>query len=192
MVIKLATIRISKIDDIDQISKIMIPAFQDKVSIIVGDDKKAEKIIKEIIKSIKGKIYVAIENEKIVGAIIISTSLLKISSSTSKTCFKELGFIKSIKAFNLVKNYLKSVPQKNDDEGTLEAVGVLNAYHGKGVGKDLIIYSENYLRENNYKYFGLGVKNDNLAVNLYKKLDFEIITMYSNKLGDWYYMRKNI
>lgn len=190
--IKLLEIREAKEKDFPQISKVMIPAFQDKVLEIVGDKRKAEKIIEKIIKSIKGKIFVAVLDEKIVGAIIISTSKIEFSFSTIKTCIKELGILKTIKAFRIVNNYQKSVPKIPKNEATLEAVTVLNEFQRKRIGKQLIIKAEEYLKENKFKFFGLGVKTNNKAIELYKKMNFAIISNYNNKLGSWYYMRKEL
>lgn len=185
-------IRKFKEEEIIIISKILIPAFQDKVSVIVGDDEKALKIIPEIIKSIDGGIFVALEDETIVGAIIVTISKIKFSFAIIKTCFKELGFFKAIKAFKLINNYKRSLPKKNEIEGTLEAIGVLKEFQGQGIGYDLILKGEEFLKENNFKFFGLGVKIDNKAVKLYESMNFQNITNYENKLGNWYYLRKEL
>lgn len=170
----------------------MIPAFQDKIITIIGDNEKALKIIQGIIKSINDEIYIAEDGKKIIGAIIVTTDKMKFSFQTIKTCFKELGISKSIKAFNLVNNYTRSVPKKLENEGTLEAVAVLEEYRGKRIGEDLILKAEEYLKGKKFKYFGLGVKTDNKAIELYEKMNFIKISNYKNKLGNWIYMRKEL
>ena len=220
----MANIRIREAlpDDLGNISKVLAPAFSDKVDIMVGDEEIAVKIIPAIIQSLKAGIFVAVEkngtgdaqesvNEGeggeegsgegrgegriggiIVGAIIVSTREMTISMPVVKACFRHLGFLGSMRAFRKVLNYLRSVPKKNVGEGTLEAVGVLESHRGQGIGEILVVTGEKYLKGKGKKYYGLGVKEGNSAVSLYEKLGFRSQGNYKNIIGTWIYMKKSL
>ena len=192
----MTNIRKADEQDIPQVANVLIPAFQDKILAIIGDHEKAQELLPHIIRSIEGEIFVATvlesNRKKIVGAIIISTTKFKISFPVIMSCLRTLGFLGSIRALRQVNNYLGSVPKIQDREGTLEAVGVLEEYNGKGIGEQLILQGEKYLRKNGKFYFGLGVKERSRAVELYQKLGFEIIESYRNDLGNWLYMAKGL
>ncbi len=183
--------------DISDMTRVLAPAFQDKVTTIIGDDEKAMEIIPEIIRSIKGGKFVAETvgdngDRTMVGAIIVSTYEVKISFYVIRACIRELGLLGALKAFGLVFNYLHSVPKKEKDEGTLEAVGVLEGSKGQGIGEKLVVVGAEYLRKEGKRFYGLGVTAENNAVKLYEKLDFTVIERYQNKLGNWLYMRKTL
>ncbi len=59
MVKSLITIRKSRPAEIQEISKILAPAFEDKVTAVIGDADKALRIIPIIIRSIVGAVFVA-------------------------------------------------------------------------------------------------------------------------------------
>lgn len=59
MVKPVVTIREYDPSEIDEISMILAPAFEDKVMVVIGDREKAMRIIPTIIRSIEGTIFVA-------------------------------------------------------------------------------------------------------------------------------------
>jgi len=210
------TIREAEKEEIHDVSRVLAPAFHDKVMLVVGDEEKALKIIPELIRTIVGETFVAVKDggtgkdgkgandsednetnvnecsEEIVGAIIISIKELKIGFGVVRACFRQLGLVASFRAFRKVFDYLRSVPGKGEGEGTLEAVGVLDVWRGQGIGERLVSTGEKYLRDNGKKNYGLGVKEGNGAVMLYEKLGFQTITSFENNLGTWLYMRKDL
>lgn len=212
-------IRTYEPSEIDEITRILAPAFQDKVTAVIQDDEKALRIIPTIIRSITGTILVAIDGTiepeetrhgdenigsidaqsemkrssgKMVGAIIVSVSEFKITLPIILTCLRVLGIKGSWHAFGMVNDYLRSEPAKLPKEGRLEAVGVLDSVRGQGIGKDLTIKGEEFLRSQGMDHYGLGVKTDNPAYHLYQKLGFKEIVRYNNSLDDWIYMRKEL
>jgi len=290
----IVNIQLATSNDIYLVSRVLAPAFHDKVSLVVGDEEKALLIIPEIIRSIQGAVLVAcvscededgdgrngfatqsemvgnceqrgigqqgvdgilvetgkptgvnehearrkgevpmgargqeevlmgargqgeesmgasqeenptglspgggiggdkVASGKMVGAIIVSKSELRIDFRMIRACFRHLGWAASIRAFRKVYSYLRSVPKKQEGEGTLEAVGVLEGYRGQGIGEMLVNRGEEYLKEQCKEFYGLGVKEDNNAVLLYQKLGFRTIKRYENRLGTWLYMRKEL
>jgi len=186
-------IREAKGEEIEEVSALLAPAFEDKVMAVVGDMKRAMKIIPTVIKAIQGTIFVAVEEEKrITGAMIITTEKPKFLVGSLWSCLKNLGLRGTWRAYLVVIDYLKSLPERKEKEGVLEAVGVLQSVRGKGVGRELVKRGEEYLKERGLEYFGLGVKKESPAVRFYMRLGFEVVCQYKNKLGEWFYMRKKI
>lgn len=195
MVKPVVTIREYDPSEIDEISMILAPAFEDKVMVVIGDREKAMRIIPTIIRSIEGTIFVAEKNTnggKLIGAIIISVDEFKVTIPIVLRCLKVLGFRGSWHAFRMVSNYLKSEPEKLKGEGRLEAVGVYHEHRGRGIGTCLVSRGEEYLVEQGLEYYGLGVKVGNPAHQLYADLGFRDIVRYHNSLDEWIYMRKRL
>ena len=126
------------------------------------------------------------------GAIIITTKEPKFLFSSLKVMLKNLGLLGSLGAFRIILSYLWSVPKKLEKEGVLEAVGVTEEARGKRVGEQLVLKGSEYLRVQGYLHFGLGVKQESAAVRFYERLDFEKSGEYVNKLGKWFWMRKEL
>jgi ribosomal protein S18 acetylase RimI-like enzyme len=121
---------------------------------------------------------------------VISVKEIELPPKIFSLLRKELGFFKAIKAVRLFRNYEKSLPKRIVNEARLEAVGVTEEIRGKGIATELIKNAEKRLTRRGIDHFGLSVKTENPAVRLYKRLGFEEVKKFSNKLGEWYYMRK--
>lgn len=191
----MSTIREALPEETDALAAVLAPAFQDKVEAIVGDMDKALLIIPTVIEAMDGKVYVAEDPEKkgeLLGAIIVTTKEPKFLFSSLKVTLKNLGLMGSLKAFRIILSYLWSVPKKMEKEGVLEAVGVTEEARGKRVGEQLVLKGSEYLRGLGYLHFGLGVKQGSAALRFYERLDFQKSGEYSNKLGKWYWMRKEL
>lgn len=64
----------------------------------------------------------------------------------------------------------------NIDDKTPEfAISLFKEYRGQGIGTLLMFKMIDYLKRKGYKQASLNVKKENYAVNLYKKVGFEII-----------------
>ena len=64
----------------------------------------------------------------------------------------------------------------NIDDKTPEiAISVLKGYRNKGMGTSLLKEHLKVLKNNNYKRVSLSVNKENYALDLYKKLGFDII-----------------
>lgn len=62
------------------------------------------------------------------------------------------------------------------DDNTPEfAISLFEEYRNQGVGSLLMAAMINYLCESGYKQTSLNVKKGNYAVNLYRKMEFEVI-----------------
>jgi ribosomal protein S18 acetylase RimI-like enzyme len=177
-------------EDWDEMTKVLVPVFSDKALAIVGDEKKAEMFLPIILKGVVGPKLLAWENEMAVGAIVVSVKEIELPLQIFKLLRKELGLFKAIRVVRLLINYDKSLPGRKAKEARLEAVGVVEEVRGRGIGTDLIKNTERLLVKQGIDHFGLSVKTSNPAVGLYKRLGFEEVKKLSNKLGQWYYMRK--
>lgn len=62
-----------------------------------------------------------------------------------------------------------------DDETPEIAISVLKGYRNKGIGTSLLKEHLKVLKKNNYKRVSLSVNKENYALDLYKKLGFDII-----------------
>ena len=64
----------------------------------------------------------------------------------------------------------------NIDDKTPEfAISLFEEYRGKGIGTNLMQKMIEYLKSNEYKQTSLSVQKENYAVNMYRKLGFEIV-----------------
>jgi len=129
---------------------------------------------------------------RIVGAIVITVKEPRFLLGSLWLCLRTMGPVRTMRAFSMIRDYMKSAPRRLEGEGILEAVGVPVEWRGKGIGAALVTAAEEHLRESGQRYFGLGVKSDSPAVRLYEKLGFERKNEYSNRLGHWVYMRKGL
>jgi len=194
-------IRKSVESDMPACARVLAPAFADKVEAIVGDMEKSYRIIPTVMRLMNGEVWVAEaldggrdgnENGEVMGAIVITTEEPKFLMGSVWICLKTLGIMGTIRAFSLIRDYMRSAPGRLDGEGILEAVGVSEEWGGKGIGAALVNKAADHLRENGRRFFGLGVKADSPAVRLYERLDFLKQGEYSNRLGNWFYMRKDL
>jgi ribosomal protein S18 acetylase RimI-like enzyme len=183
-------IKEAKKEDLDEMAKVLVPAFSDKALAMIGDEKKAEKFVPVILEGVGGLKLLAYENETTVGAIVVSVKEIELPPQIFKFLRKELGLFKAIRAVFMFRNYEKSLPKRKLHEARLEAVGVAEGVRGKGIATELITNAEKRLARQGLDHFGLSVKTSNPAVRLYKRLGFEEVKKLSNKLGEWYYMRK--
>ena len=63
-----------------------------------------------------------------------------------------------------------------DNETPEFAISLFEEFRNKGIGTKLMNKMIDYLKEKGYKQTSLSVQKENYAVNLYKKLGFEIIS----------------
>lgn len=185
-------IREAKRENHKAMANILVPAFSDKAETILGDGSKALAIIPPILDALKGLKLLACENEKPVGAILVSIEEIVLPPETFKILRSEVGFFGTLRAARIVSNYEKSLPRRLDKEARLEAVGVNEEVRYRGIGTQLITSAEKWVEKQGMEHFGLSVKTDNPAVALYERLGFSRTTSFENKIGNWYYMRKHV
>ena len=69
----------------------------------------------------------------------------------------------------------------NDNENNWIGLCVLDTYHGKGYGKEILSYLIDYIKSNNINNVKLSVDIDNFkALNLYLKNNFQISKLQIN------------
>ncbi len=196
--------------DIPACAQVLAPVFADKVEAIVGDMEKALEIIPMVIELMRGETWVAeLPDSKddaedrntgpgepgitrIVGAIIVTLEEPRFLLGSLWTCLRVMGLRVTMRAFSIIRNYLKSAPDRLEKEAVLEAVGVIDRCGGKGIGAALVSTAGAFLVERQLRFFGLGVKRDSPAVRFYERLGFGPQGEYSNRLGNWLYMRKEL
>ncbi len=176
--------------DLEDMARVLIPVFSGKALAILGDEKKAGKLVPYLLRAVKGLKLLAIENGEAVGAILVSVRKIKLPPEILRMLRKELGLFKALRAIRMVRSYEGSLPKRKDKEARLEAVGVVDELRGRGIGTELIRKAEKWLEEQGFEHFGLSVKPSNPAVRLYSRLGFERTSAFRNELGDWLYMRK--
>lgn len=62
-----------------------------------------------------------------------------------------------------------------DDETPSFAISLYREYRGHGIGTALMVKMLELLRESGYKKASLAVQKENYAVNMYKKVGFEVV-----------------
>jgi ribosomal protein S18 acetylase RimI-like enzyme len=186
----MAEVRAAEEKDLEEMARVLVPAFSDKALAILGDEEKARKLVPYLLQATEGLKLIGMEDGKAVGAILVSVREIELPNELFKMLRKELGFFKALKAVRLVRNYERSLPKREDKEARLEAVGVVEGLRDKGIGTELINIAEDKLKAQGIEYFCLSVKTSNPAVGLYSRLGFEKISSFTNALGDWIYMRK--
>ena len=80
-----------------------------------------------------------------------------------------------------------------DDETPELAISVLPEHRGQGIGTQMMEYLFELLREEGYKQTSLSVQNENPAVRLYKRMEYEIVGEGPDNAGHAdYIMIKNL
>ena len=64
--------------DMEAIAEVLVPAFADKALALLGDEAKAVKFVPYLLEAVEGLTLLAMENEKAVGAILVSVEEIKL------------------------------------------------------------------------------------------------------------------
>lgn len=192
-----------KKNEVDKFIRIMWDSFEEKLIPTFSNNRKAgiEILIEETSKNLKSnKDFVAKASHKIIGVTVIKTTEIakKMCRKNPKLYFQKLGFLKAIKALLILSldNFIKI----KKDTLYIDTLAVDYNLRGKGVGKKILYFVEDYARKHNKKYLTLGVFKINAAAyNLYKNFGFKKIKEYSTLITEWLYgyrewmiMRKEI
>ncbi|MBX5320247.1 GNAT family N-acetyltransferase [Staphylococcus caprae] len=141
--------------------------------------------------------YVAKEDDRVLGTITCA-SLVKIEKSMVKTVL-EIIKMKKLKALKIIfsnpkKLYsLITMDEGNKDEFHISMLATLPEARGKGVGTRLLNFAEKKAQKEGFNKLSLTVVKDNdKALNLYKKFGFSIVGEINKSPFYLYQMRKNI
>jgi len=194
-------IREAKVEDIDEIVKLMLICFSDKFNVIFGSRIKKGKIA--LIEDLKTRksledIIVAVCNEKIVGVFSLRFKETQYDFfSTLKIFIKHLGVINGVRSIFLGGFLPFSL---SDDKCFIDYLGVLPEFRKQGIGKDLITHGEKLAIEKNKKYIFCFINSSNIEPRqLVGKFGFKekyvktsILSKVFFKEFDWIYLEKII
>ena len=83
------------------------------------------------------------------------------------------------KLIGLVAAYFNDIEFK---KAYISNVSVIKEYQGRGISKQLLLNTINFAKENNFRIIMLEVFNSNiLAIELYKRFNFEIVETINDK-----------
>ncbi len=174
-----------------QVSKIFIDSFGHMFKDFTEDTKALQECFEKSL--ITSMIYVALDNDKVVGFIAVSTNKSRVLNFNTKAFVKHFGRIRG-NIFCVQLNMIMGKPAvKNDNECYIDFAAVDKEYRNEGVATILF----NYVHENEtYDEYNLDVlsKNEN-AIKLYEKLGYEVIKVKKNlitnlnALGDMVIMK---
>ncbi len=178
--------------DAEELADVLAPAFEDYVSVVIGDMDRAKRVIPKIIRSMDGIMYKAVADGRTVGAIIVTTERPRFLARNALSMLISLGPVRAARANSIAKDYMRSEPERRKDEGWVEAVGVLEDARRKGVGSMLVRMAADEVGKRGKRALSLAVKRDSPAVEFYEGLGFVKAGEFDNKLGDWYRMRLDL
>lgn len=183
-------VREASVSDYIAVSKIISSVFSEDLKMITSKAVD-ESLVLPFIEKAGCNIYVAKEQAKILGAIVISRRKLSFSPSLIWFYFKNFGIFASLRSYLRLTMFRKKMPKKLDNEYFIEAIAVDGTARNRGIGRELVVQVEKTLKEKNVKYLGLLVRAENTAVEFYRALGFaKVKDCATRAFGKWYYMRK--
>ncbi len=185
-------VRESTENDFPIVSKIISGVFSEDLQMITGR-RMDDSLILPFIEKCGCDIYVAEEQGKILGVVVVSAR--KLSFTPSLVCFylKNFGVIVSLRAYLRLREFRKKFPKQLGGEYFIEAIAVDENIRNKGIGRELMVNMEKILKSKNVKHIGLVVKSGNPANEFYKSLGFiKVKECVTPAFGKWNYMRKEI
>ena len=175
--------------DAGELADVLAPAFEDYVSVVIGDMERAKRVIPKIIRSMDGIMYKAVVDGRVVGAIIVTMDRPKFLARNAFSMLATLGLRRAMRANAMAVDYMRSEPERRKEEAWVEAVGVLVDSRRKGIGSRLIEMASDEVGKRGRTALSLAVKRDSPAVSFYEELGFQKAGEFDNKLGGWYRMR---
>lgn len=185
-------VRESTENDFPAVSKIISSVFSEDLQMITGrvvDDG----LILPFIERCRHDVYVAEEQGRIMGVVVISKRKLKFSPSLFWFYLKNFSIIVSLRAYLRLRCFRKKFPKKLKNEYFIEAIAVDEKAKGRGIGKRLMGEVEKILKVKKAKHLGLVVKAKSPANEFYKALGFtKVKDCITPAFGKWNYMIKEI
>ncbi|MBU2565724.1 MAG: GNAT family N-acetyltransferase [Candidatus Thermoplasmatota archaeon] len=185
-------VRESTENDFPIVSKIISSVFSEDLQMITGrvvDDS----LILPFIERCGYDVYVAEEQGKILGVVVVSARKLSFTPSLVLFYLKNFGIIISVRAYLRLMAFRKKMPKKLENEYFIEAIAVDKGERNKCIGRQLLVTMEKMLKSNNAKHIGLVVKDKSQANEFYKALGFiKVKDCVTPAFGKWNYMRKEV
>lgn len=198
-------IREVKFEDVEKFINLLFSVYLKKYDVIFKSKINDGKAI--LIKEMKSRNnlegnFVAVENELIVGAVILKTKEMKQNIFQSLKLFlTELGFYYGLRAF-IVGGYHHSFSERfiKKDACFIENLFILEKYRRKGIGKELMKRAEQFARENNKKVmYGFFEISNISAKSLDLKSGFKAINVKNSILtkiffgnSSWVYVKREL
>ncbi len=178
-------------------------SFPEKMMPLFSNNRQAgiEILAREARNSLQsGAYFVAKAKEMVVGAALFKTVEIARKSRPREPglYLRKLGFFKGLKALAIIS--FENLFRVRKKEFCIDILAVKQGYRGKGIGKKLLAFAENYARKEGKAYLELGVVEKNKpALNLYYGFGFEKSRQYSMWISEkisgyrvWYIMKKKI
>jgi len=183
------TLRQATPADIKSLARLWVATFPDKFGPILGD--QAERVICDWLRLSKRHLQtttVAEVNGVVTGYIILDTPSAP-HPDNGRWLWQALqlhnGIFGALQSFILmVLININRRPDKN--ESYIEMLGVAPAWRGEGLAAQLLNHAETVARREGAVQLTLNVVNDNtVAINLYKKMGFEITLTQQSRALKW-------
>jgi ribosomal protein S18 acetylase RimI-like enzyme len=193
----MSDVRINKLEDgedvSDEVVTLLATVFDDKREILLGNKPGWKKIVESLLSEYSGVIYVAEVDGSVGGAAVFRFKEWNPGKRTINTVISQLGILGSIVANRKLKKLAKSLPELEEGEVMVDALGVVVGHRRKGTAIELLKKGEDWARLQGKSSMCLSVKADNqAALALYKKIGYVIVHPYKNIFGDNYHMRKQL
>jgi ribosomal protein S18 acetylase RimI-like enzyme len=125
----------------------------------------------------------------------------KLSSRNNLSLWSKKLFEKSIIFIAIEKKSSKIVAflsfYCNDSKkeiAYIAAVGVLSGFRKRGLAKRMLSWCFDYIKEKNFNFIELEVRENNSALKIYKKMGFYILNKTQDQFSNYvvYKLRKNV
>lgn len=155
----------------NDLAELIYESFKEKADALKVQKDIAVKIIKESYNL--SNCFLAFSNNFLIGVIGFKRKNNRFLKFQFKCILKYFNIIKTIIYYLILNSNNMKLTQ---DEIMFESLAVNRDLRGKGIGKKLINYMEQYAQINHYKIISLEVVNTNdIAIKLYKKSGYNIV-----------------
>ncbi len=164
------------VNDKIAIANIVEEAFWGKLKWFYGKvpKKEAKKLLMESLTYDLGFYYK--EDGKVLGAVLLGSAKAK-PFQISKEVKSKIGFWKGL----LLTIFFNTTPKKTDSL-YLNLIAVSGEARGKGIGKKLLDYADDYAKENKFNEINLDVVDNNpKAKKLYQREGYKIKKYFNTK-----------
>jgi ribosomal protein S18 acetylase RimI-like enzyme len=195
-------IRPFRIEDFDQVNRLLTEAFFDKIgSLLDIDYSEAADVMVETGFFYKNPVegfFVAETEGTIAGVVLLKFLGQKRDDSNFRLMpvFRRYGLIRTLK---FAAGALLLDESVKTGECYIEYIAVSKDFRGHGIGSALLESVTNYATDNGFSWLTLCVASSNQAINLYKRAGFiqkdeicSLLTYLFFRMDKWIYMVKSL
>ena len=180
-------------EEMDAAAALLAEVLNDKRIAILGKASGWVDVVRALLIEYDGLILVAIEGNKMVGSAVYRVKDLEIGKGVARVIISKIGIIKALLAKRRLEKLASSLPEIEEGEAELDALGVMEGHRKKGVATALMEKGEQWARKSGAKRVCLSMKEDNKpAYQLYTKNGFSVHSKYTNAWGHNLYLKKDL